>query len=191
MNQRLPRRLSSREYKGIPETYDETLLSSLRCHPHFALLSDDQRVLLSKMMSTTDTFSSSDFYVLVSGRLKTSTAVYVEGDTIVGPLQIVSHGSSNDEIRCYTLPISTYELLCKYILQTLGENLRKFFNHNVDFLSAVSSSTKKSLFYASVLHEFPQSHEFSVLPKRQSEGCIYLIFSGKCGVFVNGTWLVF
>jgi hypothetical protein len=138
------------------------------------------------MMSVTDTFTSSDFYVLTSGKLRTSDAVYVEGDTFVGPIKVQSQGTSNDEIRGYTLPSTTYELLCEYILKTLGENLKKFFNHNVDFLSAVSSSTRKSLLEASVLHEFPQSHEFDVLPKEQNEGYIYFIFSGKCALFVNG-----
>jgi hypothetical protein len=76
MNSRMPRRLPSKENKkGYIEKYDETLLSSLRCHPHFALLSDDQRVLLSKMMSPTDVCSSSGFYVLTSGKIRTSERV--------------------------------------------------------------------------------------------------------------------
>ena len=94
--------------------------------------------------------------------------------------------NTTEKIRFYTLPSMTYELLCGYILDTLGQNLKKFLDHNVEILSTVSSATRKALLEVSVLHEFSQSHEFNVMPKRQIDGYIYLVFSGKCGVFVNG-----
>jgi len=190
------------------------LLDSLETHPIFSRLSESQRMMVAYMMRSknveqgTHLFRkgekqgrrSGQFYILESGTVVRQNDDLTQEPILPGHYFGCRPHLSGLGTKCniftltncslWALSYENFGLICQFLQDRIMPDIEYFLKTQVEPFESIKSNEHFSweqLCNVTVTHVFPQSHSFDILSSigRSKKGHFFIIFSGKCGIFLR------